>query len=1056
MYTNSFTDLFIRRPVLAIVLNLLILIAGLSAWNSLSVRQYPLSENASVQISTAYIGASAELVRGFITTPLERAIAAAEGIDYVESKSLQGISIITARLKLNYDSTKALADISSKVDQVRNDLPAEAEVPAISVQSADSEFAAAYLSFWSEILSPEQITDYLIRVVQPRLSAVTGVQRIEIFGARTFAMRIWLKPERMAALHVSPAQVREALAANNYLAAIGSTKGALVQTYLAANTDMHDPEDFQRLVIYQRDDTIVRLQDIADVELGAEDYDTLVRYSGDTAVFAGVFPQPNANIVEVIEGVRVELDKLKQEMPGGLDASIGYDASEYVSDAINEVTGTLVETLAIVVIVIFLFLGSVRSVLVPVMAIPLSLIGGIFLMQVFGFTLNLLTLLAIVLSVGLVVDDAIVVVENVERHLREGRTPREAALIGARELVAPIVAMTLTLVSVYIPIGLQGGLTGALFREFAFTLAGAVAISGIVALTLSPTMSAKLLRSAQDEERGLTGWLNHKFDRLRESYGRVLGGTLKARPAVYLVWFVVSLCTVPMFMFSPSELAPTEDQSVLFGIINTASNATTDQNAVYAAAAEQVMLDVPEAALTFQLLFPPSIGATIGADGFSGVVVKPWAERDRTVTAMVPEVQAAVSQIPGIQMFITTPPALPGGSNFPVEFVITSTADADRLLEFAQVLQQKATESGLFAFPPDIDLKIDQPQATVVFDRDKIADLGLNLSQVGIDLAVATGGDFVNRFNMDGRSYKVIPLITRADRLNSDQLGNIYVSGPNNEMVPLSSVAHIEHSVVARSLNRFQQLNAVKLSGVTTRTLDEALTFMEKAAEEILPPGYSVDYTGESRQLRTEGNKFLPAFSLAILMIFLVLAVQFNSFRDPLVILAGSVPLAMFGSLIFTVLKMPDPNMPYWTNGWTTTMNIYAQVGMVTLVGLIAKNGILVVEFANKLQEQGYSKLNAIHDAAMIRLRPVLMTSVATIAGHFPLVLVTGAGAAARNSIGLVLVGGMAIGTVFTLFVLPSLYMLMAKDRSKDVLNDSASAEPQVSQVQIDARPSID
>ena len=469
MRTNGFTDLFIHRPVLAVVVNLLIVIAGLNAWHSLSVRQYPLSENASVQISTVYVGASAELVRGFITTPLERAIAAAEGIDYVESKSLQGISIISARLKLNYDSTKALADISSKVDQVRNDLPAEAQVPAISVQSADSEFAAAYLSFWSEILTPEQITDYLTRVVQPRLSAVTGVQRIEIFGARTFAMRIWLKPDRMAALHISPAQVRTALAANNYLAAIGSTKGSLVQTYLAANTDLHSAEDFRRLVIYEKGDTIVRLQEIADVELGAEDYDTLVRYSGQTAVFAGVFPQPNANIIEVIDGVRAELEELKQEMPAGLDANIGYDASEYVGDAIREVTGTLVDTLLIVMLVIFLFLGSVRSVLVPVMAIPVSLIGGIFLMQLFGFTLNLLTLLAIVLSVGLVVDDAIVVVENVERHLREGRSPREAALLGARELVAPIVAMTMTLVAVYIPIGLQGGLTGALFREFAFT-----------------------------------------------------------------------------------------------------------------------------------------------------------------------------------------------------------------------------------------------------------------------------------------------------------------------------------------------------------------------------------------------------------------------------------------------------------------------------------------------------------------------------------------------------------------------------------------------------------
>jgi len=1027
----SFTDLFIQRPVLALVINLLIIIAGLSAWNSLSVRQYPLSENATVQITTVYVGASAELVRGFITTPLERAIAAAEGIDYIESKSLQGISIINARLKLNHDSTRALADISAKVDQVRNDLPVEAQLPTISVQSADSEFAAAYLSFWSDILSPEQITDYLTRVVQPTLSAGAGVQRIEIFGARTFAMRVWLKPDRMAALHVTPSQISQALAANNYLAAIGSTKGALVQTYLAANTDLHNAEDFRRLVVYKRNGSIIRLEDVADVELGAEDYDTMVRYSGDTAVFIGVFPQPNANIIDVIDGVRVELDKLKQEMPAGLDASIGYDASQYVSDAIDEVTGTLVETLLIVIVVIFLFLGSVRSVLVPVMAIPVSLIGGIFLMQMFGFTLNLLTLLAIVLSVGLVVDDAIVVVENVERHLREGRTPREAATLGARELVSPIIAMTLTLVAVYIPIGLQGGLTGALFREFAFSLAGAVAISGVVALTLSPAMAARLLPSAKEEERGLSGWLNQRFDQLQQVYGRLLGATLNARPAVYLVWAVISLSTIPMFMFSPNELAPTEDQSVLFGIINTASNATVDQNAVYAEAAEKVMLDVPEAALTFQLLFPPSIGATIGADGFSGIVVKPWGERSRTVTEMVPGVQAKVSQIPGLQMFITTPPALPGGSNFPVEFVITSTADAEQLLEFANILQQKAMESGLFAFPPVIDLKLDQPQDTIVLDRDKVADLGLNLSQVGADLAAATSGNFVNRFNMDGRSYKVIPVIKRAARLNSEQLGEIHIAGPDGQMVPLSSIAHIEHSVVARSLNRFQQLNAVKLSGVSTRTLDEALSFLEKQAAEILPPGYSFDYTGESRQLRTEGNKFLPAFSMAILMIFLVLAVQFNAFRDPLVILAGSVPLAMFGALVFTVLKMPDPNMPYWTNGWTTTMNIYAQVGLVTLVGLIAKNGILIVEFANKLQLDGVDKLEAVHQAAMIRLRPVLMTTLATIAGHFPLVLVTGAGAAARNSIGLVLVGGMAIGTLFTLFVVPSLYVLIAKKHTK-------------------------
>ncbi len=729
--------------------------------------------------------------------------------------------------------------------------------------------------------------------------------------------------------------------------------------------------------------------------------------------------------------MREELGYLQRDLPAGLEASIGYDASAYVSDAIEEVTGTLVETLLIVVAVIFVFLGTIRSVLVPVMAIPVSLIGAVFLMYLFGFTLNLLTLLAIVLSVGLVVDDAIVVVENVERHLREGMSRIDAAMRGARELVGPIIAMTVTLVAVYVPIGLQGGLTGALFREFAFTLAGAVTISGLVALTLSPVMSSRLLQADGGHERGIAGIVNRSFDRLREVYGRALAATLRARPAMVVLWLVIAACTVPMYMFSPKELAPVEDQSVLFGIINTSANATAEQNGIYARATEAAMLETPEAKLSFQFLFPPSIGASLGADGFSGVVVEPWGERTRTVTQILPEVQAKLSRIPGIQMFVTQPPALPGGSNFPVEFVLTSTGDESQLLEAAQRLQQEAATSGLFFFPPLIDMKFDQPQATVVIDRDKVAALGLSLAQVGTDMAVAIGGNFVNRFNMDGRSYKVIPQVQRTDRLNPEQLEQLHIRAPDGRMIPLSAVAHIEHSVVPRSLNRFQQLNAVRLSGMPSRTLDESLNFLEKTAREVLPPGFGVDYVGESRQLRTEGNKFLPSFLMAVLLIFLALAVQFNSFRDPFVILSGSVPLAMFGALVFTFLKMPDPNTPYWTSGWTTTMNIYAQVGLVTLVGLIAKNGILIVEFANKLQEEGYDKVAAVHEASMTRLRPVLMTSVATIAGHFPLVLVSGAGAAARNSIGLVLVGGMAIGTLFTLFIVPSIYVLMALDRRK-------------------------
>jgi multidrug efflux pump len=682
-------------------------------------------------------------------------------------------------------------------------------------------------------------------------------------------------------------------------------------------------------------------------------------------------------------------------------------------------------------VIIFLFLGSLRSVLVPVVAIPLSLIGAVFLMQVFGFTINLLTLLAIVLSVGLVVDDAIVVVENVERHLGEGQTPLQAALLGARELVGPIIAMTITLAAVYAPIGLQGGLTGTLFREFAFTLAGAVTISGVVALTLSPMMSAKLLKPGLSE-RGFAGKINRDFKKLRAFYGRLLDGTLNARPAVYLVWGTVSLLAIPMFAMSPVELAPTEDQGVIFGILDAAANSTLDQTSRYAAAANEAFLSVPEAQFTFQVTFPSS--------GFGGVSLAPWEDRQRTVFEILPEVQAKLAAIPGIRMFPVTPPALPGGGQFPVEFVLASTAETERILELAQQIQLAAMQSGMFAFPPLIDVKIDQPQSEIVIDRDKVADMGLNLQQVGSDIGAMLGGNFVNRFNIAGRSYKVIPQIKRVDRLNPSQLENIYVRGPQGQLVPLATFATIKNSTVPRSLNRFQQLNAVTISGVSVRPLDEALRFLEAEAARILPRGYVLDYTGESRQLRVEGNKFLPAFGLAVTLIFLVLAAQFNSFRDPFVILAGSVPLAMFGALIFTFLKIPDPNTPFWTAGWTTTLNIYSQVGLVTLVGLVSKNGILIVEFANKLQEEGRSKREAVHAAALTRLRPILMTTGATIAGHFPLVLVTGPGAAARNSIGLVLVGGMAVGTFFTLFVIPSIYMLVARDHSRQAAAEVASA----------------
>src|SRR5216117_2920299 len=983
---KSFTDLFIKRPVLALVVSFVILIAGLQAMKTINVRQYPRSDIAAITVQTVYVGADAELVRGFITTPLERAIAAADGIDYIQSQSTQGQSLITARLKLNYDANKALSDISSKVDAIRRDLPPDAEIPVISIQAADSQFASAYLSFTSDILQPNEVTDYLVRLVQPRLTAVGGVQKADILGGRTFAMRIWMKPDRMAALNISPAQVRSALSRNNYLSAVGSTKGSLLQVNLTANTDLHTADDFKKLVVREDKGNLVRLSDIADVVLGAEDYNTEVRFSGEKAVFMGIWVLPNANSVDVIKRVRAEMDQIQKELPTGMTGQIAYDATAYINDAIHEVVKTLIDTLLIVMVVIFLFLGSFRSVLVPIVAIPISLIGALFLMQLFGFSLNLLTLLAIVLSVGLVVDDAIVVVENVERHMRDGMSRMNAALVGARELIGPIIAMTITLAAVYTPIALQGGLTGALFREFALTLAGAVFISGVVALTLSPMMSAHLLRP-EHVDHGFSGWVNRTFDRFRESYGSHLDRTLNARRAVCLVWAGIFALAILMFAAIPKlaskELAPKEDQGVIFGIITAPANATIDDTIRYADAAGKVFKDIPDTRFTFQITFPSS--------GFGGMVLKPWGTRKTPTKAYLPVVQQKLGAIPGIQMFPIMPEALPGSDNFPVSFVIASTASQERILELAKQIFLKAMQAHVFQFG-DIDTKIDQPQAQIVFDHDKVSAMGLDMQQVGADLSASIGGNFVNRFNMDGLSYKVIPQIKRVDRLNLEQIKNIYVTGPNNQLIPLSTIATIKHTTVARSLNRMQQLNAVTITGVPTASVDSTLKFLEDQAHKILPTGYIVDYTGTSRQLRAEGDKFLGVFVLALVLIFLVLAAQFNSFRDPFIILFGSVPLALFGAGIFMFLKMPFGN--FFTDGWTTSFNIYSQVGLVTLVGLVSKNGILIVQFANELQRKGMDKLGAVAQAARIRFRPIMMTSAATVAGHFPLTLVSGAGAA--------------------------------------------------------------
>jgi multidrug efflux pump len=1088
MLSKSFTDLFIRKPVIALVVNIVILVVGLVSYFKLNTRQYPRSDSAVVNVATVYFGASADTVRGYITTQLERVIASADGISYIESESRAGLSTIKVYLRLNYDTNAALAQISAKIDQVRGELPPEAEAPTISVETADNQFASMYLSFYSDKLDQNQITDYLNRMVQPRLSAVKGVQRADVLGGRVFAMRVWLKPDELAARGLSPADVRQALQANNALAAVGSTKGSMLSMSLVANTDLKNVDQFRQLVVAQKNGAIVRLEDVAEVVLGAESYDEEVRFGGQTATFMGIWVLPSESTVEVIQRVRDVMPDIERSLPAGLNAKIAYDATKYIDDALHEIVKTLIETLLIVMVVIFIFMGSLRSVLIPIVAMPLSLVGGLAIMLAFGFTINLLTLLAIVLAVGIVVDDAIVVVENVERHIREGKTPVDAAILGARELVGPVISMTITLAAVYAPIAFQGGLTGALFREFAMTLAGAVAVSGFVALTLSPMMSAYLLKDHAHEEQGLSGRINHLFDRLRNRYERSVGRLVERRENrrgswslllwALIVWLpfwpigfgivwaifgldaaksaalpmaggllgaavfgavltivfdlflgrryqwaqyaltgatMLTLLLAPFFMFAQSELAPKEDQGVVFSILLPSPTATIDHNIIYGEEVQKMFTSVEEYENSFQL-----IGANFG---FSGIILKPWSERKRSSIQIEQALQGPAAAIPGMNVVVTTPDPLPSGGSMPIEFVIRSTADHREMQDFASQLVLFAnTEANAGGGAPtfyfaDADLKFDLPQVEIEIDKDKVASMGLNLVDVARDLGSMLGGGYVNRFVNEGRSYRVIPQVERGQRLNAEQLLNYHVRGPNGQLIPLSTIATLKETVQPRTLNRFQQLNSVKITGVGP-SIDQALKKLEAKAAEILPAGYSIDYGGQSRQLRYEGNALWQAAALAMVLIFLVLAAQFNSFRDPFIILFGSVPLALVGAMLPIFLGK-------------TSLNIYSQIGLITLVGLIAKNGILIVEFANTLQEEGVPKLEAIRRAAATRLRPVLMTSAATVFGHLMLIFVTGPGAAARNSIGWVLVIGMAVGSIFTLYVVPAFYVLIAREHNK-------------------------
>ncbi len=1002
---RKFTDTFIRHPVLAVVVNLVVVLVGWRALSSLPVQQYPQIESSSVIITTIYTGASAETVRGFLTTPIERSVSAISGVDHIESTSRAGISTVTVRLKLNHSSTAALAEVTARLQQVRSELPAEAEPPMVEVQRADRPYGTFYLSFASSERSVPEITDWLARTLQPQLSTLAGVQRVTIEGGRQIAMRVWIDPDRLAAVNLSPGDVHAALRRNNYLAAVGQTKGNLVQVNLLANTDLRTVEEFSDLIVADRGGAIVRLSDVAGVELGAEEADMIAKRNSTEGVYLGIWPLVGSNELDVAAALRAEMDRIRPTLPKDIDMRLVWDGTLFMRDALEEISKTLVETILIVGFAVFLFMGSLRTALVPLVAMPVSLIGAALVMYLLGFSLNLLTILAIVLSVGLVVDDAIVVVENVERHVRLGKSRVDAAIAGTRELVGPIIAMTITLATVYTPIAFQGGLTGSLFREFAITLAAAVVVSGLVAVTLSPVMSSRFVHP-QGREGRLTALINRGFERVSGAYARLLDSALRIRWAIVAASVLMMLAAWPLYTMSRKELAPVEDQSHISLFFEAAPDSTL-------AATHTHTLDVVDATTAFpEAEFMWSLTSSWG--GFGGMVAKYWKDRDRSTEEMYGEVYGAVSQVPGLRVFPRLDPPLPTPGQYDVELIMKGDAPPEQMLEITQAVLQAGWASGKFLYV-DTDLKIDLPQARVVLDRERVADLGLDLAGVGQELGTLLGGAYVNRFNYHDRSYKVIPQVGDSDRASVGPLLDLKIKTPDGELVPVSTFTQIETSTAPRSLNRFQQRNAVRVFGGVQPgvTKEEALRVLEDAARAAGGPLVALDHAGESRQIRHEGSTLTGTLGLAVVLIYLVLAAQFHSFRDPLIVLFGSVPLAISGALVFSFIDL-------------TTINIYSQVGLITLVGLIAKNGILIVEFANTLQERGLARMAALREASLTRLRPVLMTSAATVLGHFPLVIVSGPGAEARNSIGIVLVAGMLIGTLFTLFVVPVFYSLIA------------------------------
>lgn len=1011
----KFTDIFIERPVLATVLSLLILALGLRAVMSLPILQYPFTQNAVVTVSTTYTGADPALMAGFITTPLENSVAQASGIDYMTSSSTQGLSTIQANLLLNYDPSKAIAEINTKVNAVLNQLPKESQQPTISVAVGET-IDSMYIGFYSKILPSNKITDYIVRNVQPKLQSINGVQTAEVLGSRTFAMRAWLDPVKLAGHHMTAADVSAKLAANDFPSAAGRTKGTMFTVDLTANTNLHTVDEFKNLILKSENGAIVRLGDVSKVSLGSQNYSSAVQFDGEPSVYVGIKIAPAANLLTVIDSVKKTFPLIQEQLPEGLNAKIVYDASAFVNSSIHEVVRSLLEALLIVTAVIFIFLGSVRSVIIPVIAMPLSLIGAFFIMFILGYSINLLTLLALVLAIGLVVDDAIIVVENIHRHIEEGMTPFQASIKGAQELAGPIIAISVVLIAVYVPIGFMGGLTGALFTEFAFTLAGAVGISAIIALTLSPMMCSRFLIVNHTQQNKLIIYVDKLFDKLRQNYHRSLNKALNFLTVIG-VFAVIILCSnYFLFVSAKSELAPQEDQGLILAMLAAAPNATLEQTQLYSRAVNKIFFQFPETEHTFMVDGFNGLNTSIG-----GMVLKPWDQRHRTANEMQPDVQKMLNEISGAKIAAFQNPSLPGGgSGLPIQFVIQTTRSFDELNTLAQTLIDQAWKKGIFLYL-DADLKIDKAQTEIQLNRDKASELGLTMLDVGNSLSSALSEGYINYFDLAGRSYQVIPQVAQVNRLIDSQVLNYYITAKNGTSVPLSSIATLKSKVVPESLNHFQQLNSTTISAVAypSVTMGEALNAFKAIAKEVLPEGYNIDYAGQSRQYVKESSALILTFFFALLIIYLSLAAQFESFKDPFIVLI-SVPMSICGAMIFISLGIGG-----------ATLNIYTEVGLVTLIGLISKHGILIVQFANDLQNAGKTKREAVEMAAAVRLRPILMTTAAMVLGVVPLITATGAGAGSRFSIGLVIAAGIAIGTLFTLFVVPAMYMFLADDRSK-------------------------